>query len=134
MDFETIILRKEDHIATIILNRPEKMNALTFRAMGELVTAIEDIANDETLRVLVITGAGRAFCSGGEFSTASGTPGALAMGQDTITAPGFYAFYRKVPSRICLGLQGLDIPTIAMVNGAAFGGGFDLALGSPSWM
>lgn len=129
MDFETIILKKEDHIATLTLNRPEKRNALNFRAMGELVTAIEDIANDETSRVLVITGAGRAFCSGGEYSTASGTPAALVTGEDATTAPEFYAFYRKVPSRICLGLQNLDIPTIAMVNGPAVGAGFDLALG-----
>ncbi len=80
MSFETIILNKEEHIATIIMNRPDKMNALNTLMLQEMAIAIDEIVQDDNVRVVVLTGAGKAFCSGadiregGKASGLSGTP------------------------------------------------------------
>lgn len=72
MDFETIILKKEEHIATITLNRPERMNAVNPQMERDLVAALEDVAQDGDVRVVVIAGSGRAFCSGADVGGLSG--------------------------------------------------------------
>ena len=75
-EFETIILDKdrEEHIARITLNRPERLNAITQQMGLELVEAIESVAHDDEVRVLVLTGAGRAFCSGADTGGMVGVP------------------------------------------------------------
>ena len=68
MAFSGIILKKEDHIATITLNRPEKLNAISRQMEEELIEALADVAGDSDVRAMVLTGAGNAFCSGADIS------------------------------------------------------------------
>lgn len=121
MDFKTIILNKEEHISTIIMNRPDKMNALNTLMLQEMAAAIDGFARDDDVRVVVLTGAGRVFCSGADISEggkASGLSG---------TPTEMYHNLRNSYQKIALGLQRLEKPTIAMVNGSAVGAGCDFA-------
>ena len=84
MDYETIILEKKDHVARFTLNRPERLNALNEQMFMELNSALEDVASDREVRALVLTGAGRAFCSSADIKDerqgrrpAAGTHGTL---------------------------------------------------------
>lgn len=120
MDSQTIILKKEAHIGTITLNRPEKLNAANQRMIQELLFALDDVGKDEEMRVLVLTGAGRGFCSGIDLSAAGGA--------SDETPETFRQSLRHGVQRVTLALQGLEVPTIASVNGAAVGLGFDWAL------
>ena len=63
MKFETILFEKRDHIAKITLNRPERLNALNEQMFDELNAALEDVTGDDDVRVMVLTGAGKAFCA-----------------------------------------------------------------------
>jgi len=121
MDVETVILKKEGHIATITMNRPEMMNALNIQMLQEMVAAIDEIARNDDVRVVILTGAGRVFCSGADISEggkASGLSG---------TPVEMHHNVRNSYQKVALGLQRLDKPTIAMVNGAAVGAGCDFA-------
>ena len=72
-DFENVVLsRPRDHVAMLTLNRPRQLNAYTHALCKEVVAAIEDYLRDDGLRCLVVTGAGRAFCSGGDVSGVDG--------------------------------------------------------------
>lgn len=63
MEYQTILLDKDSHIARLTLNRPERLNALNEQMFMELNQALEEVAGDPEVRVLVLTGAGRAFCA-----------------------------------------------------------------------
>ncbi len=119
--FENIVFSKEANVAKIILNRPERLNAITREMEQELIESLADIHNDEDIKVLVLTGAGRAFCSGGDVSEnmVEEYGGSVQKVSDT---------FHHVYQGIILQLYNLDIPTIGMINGAAVGLGFDLAL------
>ena len=66
MKYETIILEKKENIATVTFNRPEKLNALNPKMGKELVDVFGEVDQDDEVRVAIITGAGRAFCSGAD--------------------------------------------------------------------
>jgi enoyl-CoA hydratase/carnithine racemase len=119
--FENILFSKEESVAKITLNRPERLNAITREMEQELIESLADIHNDEDIKVLVLTGAGRAFCSGGDVSEnmVEEYGGSVQKVSDT---------FHHVYQGIILQLFNLDIPTIGMINGAAVGLGFDLAL------
>jgi len=68
VDFKTIILERHDDLAVLFLNRPEKLNAFTFRMMEEIITALDTIEADDSLKAVVISGKGRAFCAGADLS------------------------------------------------------------------
>jgi 2-(1,2-epoxy-1,2-dihydrophenyl)acetyl-CoA isomerase len=125
VEYETIILKKEGHIARITFNRPARLNAMTMQLIAETGDAIRDVEADENIRVLILTGAGRAFCAGGDFRGDPNTPGAIAV--DTDPSPAKYAqWVRSYTSSIPLALQNLHCPTIAMINGVATGAGFSM--------
>ena len=123
-DYESILYKAEGGVATITLNRPDRMNALNRQMEQELVSAIQQVAGDDEVRVLVVTGAGRGFCSGADVG---GMAGGAEPGQ--YVAPSADQIRRSFRGAqgVVLGLQRLEKPTIAMVNGAAAGAGFDLA-------
>jgi enoyl-CoA hydratase/carnithine racemase len=135
MNFESVILKKEGSIATITLNRPDSLNALNQQLGEDLAQAIEEVSQDDEMRVLVITGAGRAFSSGADFQFDKVKRGEIAPEKAEEEAlPGVFQAWRqgklthRVSEGTALALQHLGKPTIAMVNGSAIGAGFDLAL------
>jgi len=126
MNYQTIILEKKENIAIVTLNRPERLNAINLQMRQELSAALEDVDKDDEMRVLVLTGAGRGFCSGGDVG---GMAGGTERGAGT--TGGTEEMRQELPrgvGSIMLKLQKMQKPTIAMVNGVAVGAGFDLAL------
>jgi enoyl-CoA hydratase/carnithine racemase len=123
MDFQEISLEIADGVATLTLQRPERLNAFTNRMMREIITAFDRTDADDAVRAVVVTGAGRAFCAGADLSSGSDT--FAAGGSDVRTEIG-------VP-RDGGGLVALRIfdslkPVIAAVNGAAVGVGATMTL------
>lgn len=120
MNWEYILLEKKDGVATITLNRPEKYNAFAGRMRQEIVEVIDDVAGDREVRVVVITGAGKAFCVGGDVNEfVSGTTKAL---EATVSSE------RHAMCKAALTINTMEKPVIASVNGVAAGGGCNLAL------
>ncbi len=113
----------KDGIATARLNRPEKKNALSEEMIGVLARALREAQDDPAVRVFVITGAGDAFCSGGDLGRRT------KEGEGTTPTP----LQRKTrlqqgTHRVALAVEEFDKPLIAAVNGAAVGAGMDMAL------
>jgi len=128
MEYQTIVLEKKDNISTLTLNRPEKLNALSPQMMAELVHALRDVSSDNESLVLVITGAGRGFCSGADLSARAGSQAASSNEEgkaeeesEDVTLKGFA---REAP----LILAGMKKPVIAAINGVAVGGGCTFTL------
>jgi enoyl-CoA hydratase/carnithine racemase len=123
MDFEQIIYDRGDHIATITLNRPEKLNAYSEVMVHEIIASLSDARDDDEIRVVIITGAGRGFCSGGDVSRDFQYP-ARYRGHRMESM----LEMRENMHQLVTLLRRLDKPTIAAVNGAAVAGGLTLAL------
>lgn len=117
---DTILLDVDQHVATVTLNRPEKLNALNSELMDSLVPLVERLAADDEVRCVVVTGSGRGFCAGGDIGAMSSGE-ALPMQQNPVER----LRRREEVSRL---LHEMPKPTIAMVNGAAAGAGLSIAL------
>ena len=117
-----VLYSVSEHIATITLNRPKVLNALDNALLTGLVDAIKACATDNTVRAVIITGAGRAFCAGADLSTMPMDDAALAKGLDL----GQSLIERYNP--IILGLRAMEKPVITVVNGPAAGAGMSIAL------
>lgn len=134
MEFKTIKLHKEDGIATITLDRADVLNAVSEEMAKDLAAAVDHLSEDDQTRVVIITAAGRAFCAGGDFKFDKIKGKQVLAPEDLDIWPETTREVRrgKIPPRaqrhIILGLQNLDKPTIAVINGVAAGFGFDLAL------
>jgi len=113
MNYQTIILERKEHITTIILNRPDRLNALSNEMVDELSEALAKEDGDDETRVIVITGAGRAFCSGADLR-AEPTEGRSKLGAG-------------MADRIFAALD-IEKPIIASINGVAVGGGCTMTL------
>ncbi len=125
MNYETLILEREGAIATLTLNRPESLNAMT-RTMGlELNDAFVRVRDDSEARALVITGAGRAFCAGEDVKQ---RPADSAEMRERSTPLGKLARGPQAPIDFADTFRNMPIPTIAAVNGPAVGQGLSLAL------
>ncbi len=125
MDYQTIILEKREGIAVLTLNRPEKLNAINSQMTEELISALDDVDEDDEIKVLVITGAGRGFCAGADVR---GMTGGTEKGSGSVgSAEEIRQMLRQSGGRVIPKLQKMKNPTIAMVNGAAVGVGCDLA-------
>jgi len=121
MSFKTLILEKEDFIATLHFNRPERLNSMTWESLEELLEALKQVNQDPEIFVLIITGQGRGFSSGADKDLLK-TLSALETGAE------FRRLLReKVQQPINL-LEQMEKPVIAAVNGPAAGGGVELAL------
>jgi 2-(1,2-epoxy-1,2-dihydrophenyl)acetyl-CoA isomerase len=119
MNYETIISERKGGIATLTLNRPEKLNALNRKMAEELESAVAGIVKDRDVRTLIITGAGRGFCSGADV-------GEMAQA----AAPVENRYWTQRAHKVILALTNLEKPVIAKVNGVAVGIGCSLALSS----
>lgn len=117
MDYENIIFEKEGSIATITLNRTRVLNSLSYKMIGEILDAIGRLAEDDEVRAVIITGAGRGFCAGDDLRGMGDQP----------------AFDRKDSIRqrqqmLIKSLKKLRKPVIAAINGNCHGAGSDIAL------
>ena len=119
MDYQYIRLDKGDHIATLTLNRPEKMNALSTELLAEFSQALDDVQDDQDINVLILTGAGRAFSAGFDISPGQETPFHPATG---------YWDAKNLPARTIMKLWHLRQPTISAVHGFVLAAGNVLAM------
>lgn len=115
--FEQITVSVEEGVATVTLNRPDRYNALGSRIVGELVEVLEDVEGSGQTRVMILTGAGeRAFCSGVDLKERA------KMDADERWA------HNRALNAFAERLARLQAPTIAALNGLAFGGGLEITL------
>jgi enoyl-CoA hydratase len=116
MSYNTIEVKISDGIATITFNRPEVLNALNLEVIAELEGAVSALPGPPEVRVLILTGAGRAFVAGADIS--------VLKGLDPLGARRF----AQTGQSVLFALEALDLPVIACVNGFALGGGCEIAM------
>jgi len=121
MSYKCLLYAVQDRIATLTLNRPERLNALGDTLRDDLYDAVTQSAADPNVGVLVITGAGRGFCSGGDVKSMN------EREQSGEASPPIDRF-APIRDRIVLAMRDCPKPIIAAVNGAAAGAGMNLAL------
>jgi methylglutaconyl-CoA hydratase len=117
MDYKTLLVAYDGSIATITLNRPDKRNAISYELIEELLAVLDEVANSPA-RVLVLTGAGKAFCSGMDLDNLKELVG---------RSPEQSLKDSEIMARLFRSLYDFPRPTIAAVNGAAIAGGCGLA-------
>ena len=115
MEFSNIILEKKAGMAKITLNRPQVLNALDTKTLQEMGAAVEDIENDSSVRVVVITANGRAFCTGADL---------MGGGAADWSLDNFVRLWNRVFNAI----EDLSKPVIAAINGMALAGGLELVM------
>ncbi|MGH1491594.1 MAG: enoyl-CoA hydratase/isomerase family protein [Acidimicrobiales bacterium] len=120
---EQLLYEVEGHIATITFNRPDRMNTITITMLNLLSELLLKADADSEVRVIVITGNGRAWCAGLDIAAASSGEG---IGGDSNASRNGEFELRSAPPVV---LNKIDTPTIAALNGGAAGYGMDLALG-----
>jgi 2-(1,2-epoxy-1,2-dihydrophenyl)acetyl-CoA isomerase len=118
--YDNIKISNEAGIATITLDRPEKLNAFAGHMRRDLADALEHAASDRNVRALIITGAGRGFCAGADV----GYMAELMERQDADE----FARLLGAGRRVVLAIRNMMKPVIASINGPAYGAGFNLAL------
>ncbi len=117
MTYEDLLVSRKNSIAIVTLNRPDVLNALSPGMREGIGAAFESFQDDNTVRAVVITGAGRAFCSGGDVRS-------FGRLNDEDNRKAIFKFMRRALTAI----TGLEKPVIAMVNGPAAGAGCNIAL------
>ena len=120
MNYEQIRFETGDRIARITLNRPDRLNSFTAQMHAELRDALARVTGDGDARVLVLTGAGRAFCAGQDLSDRSVAPGAAPVDLGASIEDN----YRP----LVLSIRNLPLPVVCAVNGVAAGAGANIAL------
>ena len=118
MEYTNIKLEKENRVATIRLNRPDALNALSPEVLAQLSFGIAEVGNDESMKALVIRGEGRAFCAGVD----------LTHFQSTLKKPALLPKYVAQINDTLRQIEGLPIPAIAVVHGFALAGGLELMM------
>jgi enoyl-CoA hydratase len=117
VNFKLIVYEKSEGIATITLNRPEALNAFSREVVDEVLQALDDVRNDENVRVVVLTGAGeKAFSAGADIKA--------MIGMNALKARELSLMGEK----LCLALENLEKPVVAAINGFALGGGLEVAM------
>lgn len=128
MDFAEIIYEKKDRVATVTMNRPEKMNAWTPKMGAEMRTAMLDAERDPAIGAIIVTGAGRAYCAGADMGALSNIAAGHA-GARSADAPDEWLAVQRVDYRTSYSWPlALNTPVIGAINGACVGMGFTTAL------
>lgn len=120
--YQTLLIRREDGVDWLTLNRPERLNALNPRMIDELLDYFHNLYMDHSVRVVVLRGAGRAFCAGIDIKETAGANN-LRNPADGLRAQ------RRI-SEIVMRMRRAPQPIVSLINGAASGGGFAFALAS----
>jgi 2-(1,2-epoxy-1,2-dihydrophenyl)acetyl-CoA isomerase len=120
VSYETLLYRRDGHVATVTLNRPDKLNAMSWRMFVEIGEAFEQAAADPEVRCVVLAGAGRGFCSGADLTDPDNA--------SVVSAFDMKDRMRKV-DEVAQRFLTCPVPTIARVHGIAAGAGCNLALG-----
>jgi len=115
--------KPQPHIALVTLNRPERMNAMAFDVMVPFREELERVAGDNEVRVVVVTGEGRGFCSGADLVSAGRAPGV-----EGLRPPSVARRMMRLLEDVVATMRELHQPVIGAINGAAIGGGFCLSL------
>jgi enoyl-CoA hydratase len=118
-----LIDKPRDGVALVTLNRPERMNAMAFDVMIPLRQELERLSLDNSVRVVILTGAGHGFCSGADLED----PG-MVPNIDGLTLPTIALRSMELLDDVILAVRRMHQPVIAAINGAAIGGGFCLSL------
>ncbi len=118
-----VVERPVPQVAVVTLNRPERMNAMAFDVMVPFAEALTSLGQDNGVRAIVVTGAGRGFCSGADQESAGRPPHV-----EGLTRPSYALRSMEVLEDVVLRMRRLPQPVIAAINGAAIGGGLCLAL------
>lgn len=118
-----VLYEVDGHIATITLNRPDARNAYSDAMISELVAALDRAEVDDDVRVVIITGAGSAFCAGGDLKAMRDHSG-MFSGDPVELRDRYLRGMQTIPRRF----NSFEKPTIAAINGAAIGAGLGLAL------
>lgn len=128
MTFETICFEKQDRVATIRLNRPERLNAIVGTMPGEIRQAVELADNDSDIHAIVVEGSGKGFCGGYDLKHYAERDGEITGSQEMPWDPtiDFRMMWRNTEDFMSLWRS--NTPTIAKVHGAAIAGGSDIAL------
>ena len=127
-NFETIRLEVEDGIATLTLNRPDKLNAFNTQMMQEMIAAFDQTDADDSVRVVIVTGSGRAFCAGADLSAGAATFDYSTRGGQDKEARTVEGVQRDGGGLLTLRIYDSLKPVIAAVNGAAVGVGVTMQL------
>ena len=122
---ELVTIEVQDHIAHVRLNRPEKMNALSMELFEAVVDAAEQVKTDRSVRAVVLSGEGRAFCAGIDISSFQDS----GFSADMFGAGrgGFWPNFYQKPG---FAWKAVPVPVICALHGVAFGGGIQIALGA----
>ena len=118
MEYTNIKLEKENRVATIRLDRPDALNALSPELLTELSSAVAEAGGDESIKALVVRGEGRAFCAGAD----------LTYFQSTFDDPTLLPKYATQINEILRQIENLPFPAIAVVHGFALAGGLELMM------
>jgi enoyl-CoA hydratase/carnithine racemase len=135
MTYETIIWGLDEGILTITLSRPEQLNAFTTQMADELIDAFERASDDDEVRAIVVTGAGKAFCAGMDLTADGNVFGldeterpTLSDMDERLDEPDFVTGVRDTGGRVSLAIFACKKPVIAAINGAAVGIGATMTL------
>jgi enoyl-CoA hydratase/carnithine racemase len=115
---ELVLLDRHDDAVLLTLNRPEHLNPIDSSMLAALDARLDEVAADPSVRMVLVTGAGRAFSAGGDLK------GYRELQQDPVAFPAFVAELHRVFAR----LRTLPVPSVALVNGVAVAGGLELLL------
>ncbi|NPV90773.1 MAG: 2-(1,2-epoxy-1,2-dihydrophenyl)acetyl-CoA isomerase [Firmicutes bacterium] len=120
MEWETVLLETRGNVGVITMNRPQQLNAINFTLGEDLVAALEECRREDRIRSIILKGAGKAFCSGGD----------LMMARECIDTdpPDPYRQLTKRYNRVISDIRRLEKPVIAAINGAVGGGGCSLVM------
>ncbi|KGR77894.1 enoyl-CoA hydratase-related protein [Ureibacillus manganicus] len=116
--FETIETSLEQGILTVTLNRPDVLNSYTYKMSEELEQLFQNVKNDDSVRVIIVTGKGRAFCAGMD----------LSEGEDSFKVDVSAEEFRDIGGKVSLKIYELNKPIIAAINGPAVGIGLTMTL------
>lgn len=122
MDYETINFEVTDHVATVTLNRPDRLNAFNRQMMNEMIAMLDHTDADDDVRAIIITGAGRGFCAGADLGEGGATFDASAQGRDANTVN------RDGGGLLTMRIFESKTPIIAAINGPAVGVGITMTL------